>query len=171
MSKLLPLVMASLCLSPAAQAEIYRWTDTTGKVHYSDSVPPEGSKSALVGIDARGGFVSSTPLSYECHSLRCQGERLEQRLERREALEARDHALRVSLAPVPARGLDFRTYVNLRQGMSEGELLGMAGQPDLLRREKVVDIYTYMPTVGDPFTTTIKLVHGRVAEIDRQRRF
>jgi Domain of unknown function (DUF4124) len=155
----------------AASAEVYRWVDESGRTHYSDAVPPEHAKPTLVGADARGGFVSSMPLSYECHSLRCQGERLEQRLARREAAESADAAARAAAAPAQTRGLDFRKYVALREGMSEGELLGVAGEPDLLRRDHVVDLYTYMPTSADPFTTTIKLVRGRVAEIDRQRKF
>jgi hypothetical protein len=31
--------------------------------------------------------------------------------------------------------------------------------------------YTYLPTPGDPFTTTITLVGGRVSEIERVRKF
>jgi hypothetical protein len=170
MRKYLLIVLA--CLLPAAaQAELYRWTDESGRVHYSDAVPPEQARSTVVGTDARGGFVSSTPLSYECYSLRCQGERLEQRLARREIAESADAAARAAAAPLQPRGLDFRKYVALREGMSEGELLGVAGEPDLLRRDHIVDLYTYMPTSADPFTTTIRLVRGRVSEIDRQRKF
>ena len=143
------------CLLPmAAQAEVYRWTDEDGRVHYTDAVPPEQAKPTLIGADARGGFVSSAPLSYHSENVRV--------------------VTRTSPASVTApatRGLDFRKYVALREGMSEGELLGIAGEPDMLRRDHVVDLYTYMPTSGDPFTTTIKLVRGRVTEIDRERKF
>jgi hypothetical protein len=31
--------------------------------------------------------------------------------------------------------------------------------------------YTYLPTPGDPFTTTITLVGGRVSDIERIRKF
>jgi hypothetical protein len=31
--------------------------------------------------------------------------------------------------------------------------------------------YTYLPTPGDPFTTTITLVGGRVSELERVRKF
>jgi hypothetical protein len=34
-----------------------------------------------------------------------------------------------------------------------------------------VRTYTYYPTPADPFTTTVTLVHGRVTEIERVRRF
>lgn len=35
------LLLAMLALPLAAAADIYRWTDAQGKVHYSDSPPPE----------------------------------------------------------------------------------------------------------------------------------
>ena len=54
---------------------------------------------------------------------------------------------------------------------SEGELVGIAGAPDLLSRERGSKTYTYLPIVGDPFTTTIVLVSGRVREIERVRQF
>jgi hypothetical protein len=31
--------------------------------------------------------------------------------------------------------------------------------------------YTYLPTSGDPFTTTITLIGGRVSEMERIRKF
>jgi hypothetical protein len=78
--------------------------------------------------------------------------------------------------------------------MSEGELLGIAGEPDLKTDQGIafaaptnvaVDrnltvaaqsglrmvSYTYLPTPADPFTTTITLVGGRVSELDRVRKF
>jgi hypothetical protein len=78
--------------------------------------------------------------------------------------------------------------------MTEGEVLGIAGDPDLLvdqglaisapttvqtgrdlrgaaRTALALRTYTYLPTPGDPFTTTITLVGGRVSEIERIRKF
>jgi hypothetical protein len=149
-----PMIILACLLPMTAQAEVYRWTDEEGRVHYSDAVPPEPARSSLVGADARGGFVSSAPLSYHSTSVRMV-----------------TPTSAASIAAPATRGLDFRNYVSLHEGMSEGELLGIAGEPDLLRRDHFVDLYTYMPTSGDPFTTTIKLVRGRVTEIDRQRKF
>jgi hypothetical protein len=34
-----------------------------------------------------------------------------------------------------------------------------------------VRTYTYFPTPADPFITTITLVHGRVGQIERVRKF
>jgi hypothetical protein len=78
--------------------------------------------------------------------------------------------------------------------MSQGELLGIAGEPDFMSDEGVaytapattqvgrnlraparaglsMRTWTYLPTSADPFTTTITLVGGRVAEIERIRKF
>ena len=90
--------------------------------------------------------------------------------------------------------MDFRKYLSITRGMSEGEVLGIAGEPDLkadqgiaisapttvqisrnfrtaAREGLVMKTYTYMPVPGDPFTTTITLVGGRVSEIERIRKF
>ena len=163
------LFLALLASAPHSQADVYRWVDENGVVNYSNAVPHENAKASTVGIaDARGGFVSSDPLP--C-SARCQGERYAPQLARREAANAEEYAQRAELAPPPARGLDFRRFVSLREGMSEGELLAIAGAPDLQRRERSFDIYTYMPTPADPFVTTITLLRGKVQDLDRVRKF
>jgi len=89
-------------------------------------------------------------------------------------------------ADVPAqtsgiRGLDFRSYLSIQRGMTEGHLLGIAGNPDLLadqgfvvsdpNTQLAIKTYTYLPTSADPYTTTITLVAGKVAKIERERKF
>jgi hypothetical protein len=88
-------------------------------------------------------------------------------------------------APVQAaRGLDFRTYLSLQRGITEGEALAIAGPPDMQADQGVVfsaqghgrsalavRTYTYLPTTADPQTTTITFVGGRVSEIRRDRKF
>ena len=81
-------------------------------------------------------------------------------------------AERAAVTPRPPKGLDFRKYVTLYRGMSEGEFITVAGEPDLLLWDSgPVKTYTYFPTPGDPFTTTVVLRSGRVAEIERVRKF
>jgi hypothetical protein len=188
------LLSAFLLAAPLAlQAQVYRWVDEKGTVHYSNEKPPSGTKVTVVNIDTTPGPAS--PDTQDCYTVRCQGERLEQRLARREELEARDYAQRAAAAPKPARGLEFRKYISIQRGMSEGELLGVAGAPDLLvdnggawfpaaapvvtgrstRGGAIVGgamrTYTYLPTSADPFTTTITLIGGRVSEMERIRKF
>jgi len=175
-----------------AQAQVYRWVDEKGTVHYSNAMPPAGIKAVTVDIDAKPGAPSVE--SAECYTVRCQGERLEQRLARREETEARLAAERAQVTPKPPRGLDFRRYISIQRGMSAGEVLGIADDPDLLvdeglalsapttvqtgrvsrgaaRTALAMKTYTYLPTSADPFTTIITLVGGRVSEIERIRKF
>lgn len=170
MTEMRAIVFILLFTAIPAMAQVYRWVDEKGTVHYSNSTPPPGVKATVVDPDAKAGPPS--PESAECYTVRCQGERLEQRLARREELETRLAAERAAAMPKPPRGLDFRKYVSLQRGMSEGELVTIAGSPDLLFWDaRSVKSYTYLPTVADPFTTTVTLVRGRISEIERVRKF
>ena len=163
------LFVALLAATPA-MAQIYRWVDEKGTVHYSNATPPAGVKATVVDRDATAGKPS--PESQECYTVRCQGERMEQRLARREQVEAQHAAERAAAAPQPPRGLDFRNYISLRRGMGEGEMLTYAGAPDLLFADVFSDrTYIYLPTAADPFTTTVVIIGGRISGIERVRKF
>ncbi|HUK05757.1 MAG TPA: DUF4124 domain-containing protein [Burkholderiales bacterium] len=170
------LLAVLLCAAGASQAQIYRWVDQNGRVQYSNGKPPEGVQATVVDPDAKAGPPAAD--SAECHTVRCQGEALEARQRQRDAEEAELAAERAASAPKPAHGLDFRNYVRIQRGMSEGELLGIAGTPDFVSDQGFAgpDVqrkiaWTYLPTPGDPFTTTITLIGGRVSDLDRQRKF
>jgi hypothetical protein len=164
------ILLVVLLAALPASAQIYRWVDEKGTVHYSNAMPPKGVKATVIDADVKAGPPSLERA--ECYTVRCQGERLEQRLARREQLETRLAAERAAAAPPRPRGLDFRQYVSLQRGMAEGELVTIAGSPDLLFWDRrSVKTYTYLPTPGDPFTTTITLIRGRISEIDRVRKF
>jgi hypothetical protein len=180
-----------------ASAQIYKWTDSQGRVHFSNQVPPPGVKAVVVDPNAKEVPPSPAAEGKDCHTIRCQGERLEERERQRAALEEKEAAARAerdARAPRPHRGLSFSKYISIQRGMSEGELLGIAGEPDLLSDQGValaspgavqvapgvrrparaglsLKTWTYMPTASDPFTTTITLVGGRVSEVERVRKF
>jgi len=156
-------------ISAPAVAQVYRWIDATGTVHYSDEAPPRGVKATTLDIDTKP--APASPDTQDCHTVRCQGERMEERLARREEADARAAAERAALTPPRPHGLDFRKYVSIQRGMSEGELVAIAGAPDLLFRDRSFRTYTWLPVPGDPFTTTVTLVSGRVSEIERVRKF
>lgn len=181
--------------APGAGAQIWRWVDDRGTTHFSSAPPPAGVKARIVDTGppaAAGPEAAADPK--DCHTARCQGERLEARLERREAAEARQQAERAAAAPKPVRGLEFRKYISLQRGMSEGEALGIAGEPDLVSDQGIaiaapstvqlapgvrgaartglaMKTWTWMPTPADPFTTTVTLVGGRISELERVRKF
>jgi hypothetical protein len=164
------LLLALLTAGTTVSAQIYRWVDEKGRVNYSNWTPEAGVEAKVIDADAKAGPPS--PESSECYTVRCQGERLEQRLAHREELEVRLAAERAATAPKPPRGLEFRKYISIQRGMHEGELVGIAGSPDLLFWDaRSLKTYTYLPTVADPFTTTITLIRGRISDIDRVRKF
>lgn len=51
-TKLVVFTLAGLMISALATADIYRWQDADGVIHFSDT-PPEGIPSTLVSIDSR----------------------------------------------------------------------------------------------------------------------
>jgi glutaredoxin len=62
----LPALLAMALMLPAlaaAQANVYRWVDKDGKVHYSDTPPPEPQKN-LTQKRVGGAFAESSELSY-----------------------------------------------------------------------------------------------------------
>ena len=192
MNKFSPFALVLFLLSSASYGQIYRWVDANGRVNFSNTAPPRGVNATVVDPHAKEAPPSAD--SKECHTIRCQGERMEERQNKREAEIAKAAAARTAAEPKRAKGLEFRKYISIQRGMNEGELLGIAGEPDLkadqgvaiaapttvqasgnlvvaARTGLVMKTYTYMPTPADPFTTTITLVGGRVSEIERARRF
>lgn len=163
------LVLVLLALAAPAHAQVYRWIDARGTVHYSNTPPPPAARAQTLNIDARPG--PAAPDTGECYSVRCQGERMEGRQARRDVLEAQLTAGRVALAPPQPRGLEFRKLVTIRRGMTEGEVLAIAGSPDAYSRDRAAERLTYLPTRADPFVTTIHLRNGRVSEVEQARQF
>lgn len=182
---------ALVALEVSAQ-QVYRWVDEKGTPHYANSPPPPGVTAEVIGIKAEPGEAS--PDTKECYTIRCQGERMEKRIAARQAEEARLAAERAAAEPPQPRGLEFRKYISIQRGMSEGEVLGYAGPPDFGADQGIayaapstvqvgpylraparvgwaVATWTYLPTVADPFTTTITFVGGRVSDIERVRKF
>ena len=180
----LAILLALAFLSLPAAAQIYKWTDAQGRTHFSNVAPPQGVKATVVDPNAKEG--APVPETGECYTIRCQGERMEERQRRREEAEARETAARKEAAVGQPRGLEFSRYISIQRGMSAGELLTIAGEPDFMSDEGVayaapatvqtgrryrgaaradlsLRTWTYLPTSADPFTTTITLVGGRVS--------
>ena len=46
-------LVLALALSPIAQAQVYKWTDANGQVHYDSKPPPEGSAAQTLDIQSQ----------------------------------------------------------------------------------------------------------------------
>src|SRR5262249_16003804 len=68
----------------------------------------------------------------DCYTVRCQGERLEERLARREQIEAREAAERAAVMPRPPKGLDFRNYAKIYRRITEADFITLPCEPHLL---------------------------------------
>ena len=158
-------LLLGMAVAAGAAGQTYRWTDERGVVTYGNK-PHAGRAAQLVDTQPRGP-VDLTP---------------EQ--QKRVDVEARR---RVDIAPPPApaaapapagdpvRGMGFDTFIRLERGMSEGELLLRAGKPDQIAvenvRSSIVKSYYYFPTATDPFITVVTLRGGRIANLERTRKF
>jgi hypothetical protein len=76
------LIPLFVLLCGAAGAQIYRWIDQNGVVHYSNMKPPRFQAATIVDPSSRE--AAPGPESTECYTIRCQGERMEERLRRQE---------------------------------------------------------------------------------------
>ena len=110
-----------------ASAELYRWVDEDGNVHYSDQVPPTEAERPRVELNAYGQAVREVnTVKTREQQLREQQERLEalQREREREKQEAEDRALLTTFASIDEiellyanrlRDIDSYTETNRRK--------------------------------------------------------
>lgn len=59
MKKTAVLLLALIISGVAVGAQVYKWTDAEGKVHYSNMPPPAGTKVKQPPAQLKGGTVSS----------------------------------------------------------------------------------------------------------------
>ena len=82
--------------------------------------------------------------------------------------------LLLSLA-ASAAPLDLLTYAKIQVGMSEGDVLQIAGRPDSVivdsERPMIVKSYYYFATPTEPNTTRVIFSGGNVQDIQRERKF
>ena len=169
--KTLLLSLLGLALAVPCFGGTWKWVDEQGVTQYSDS-PPANRNARLVdtrlyGIDWDG--------VRPCHTIWCQGWRLDQEKRKLAQQETADAQLqRKAVASSDPRGLDFDIFIRLQTGMSEGELLLRAGKPDSEAvenfRNDIVKTYYYFPTLSNPWITVITLRGGRIVNIDRTKK-
>jgi uncharacterized protein DUF4124 len=155
------LTLSATCLAAGA----YKWVDEKGVTHYSDAPPASGTKVQPVDTRPYG------PGGSGCSS--CDWRALE-RSSREQPPAASAPAAPQAAAQSSARGMDYNTYIRLQVDMDEGELLSRAGPPDSRSVENlegdIVKNFYYMPTLANPYITTVKLRAGRIVSIDRTKK-
>ena len=157
-------VLLSLAAGACLAADAYKWVDEKGVTTYGEK-PPQSRPAQPVNTNP-GGIIEGGGQFTQ----KSDGDR-----------RRPDEAPRTQLgtAPVPqfasVRGMDFAVFIRLQSGMSEGELLLRAGRPDHEGMENfrndIVKSYYYFPTVANPYTTVVTLRGGRIANLERIKKF
>jgi uncharacterized protein DUF4124 len=191
------LAVVLMMLASLVQADVYKWVDGNGTVHYGDT-PPANARSR--SVDLRLARTATTIEANTC----C--------IAKEEPPKPAQQPVYIVVAAEPPmtnaapRGMDFGVFIMLRRGMSEGELLQRAGPPDLestdgnsvqaitLTRHGrqfdhwhgrhgrgqvvpygisglIVKTFYYYPTLSNPFTTALTLVGGQITDLQRTRQF
>jgi hypothetical protein len=159
MKALIVLVFSLLQAGACLAAETYKWVDDKGVINYGEK-PPATRPAKPVStqpsaVMETGGQFNRKP----------EGDRL----------ESPKPQAAVAPAVAAARGMDFDIYVRLQRGMTEGELLLRAGKPDYETVDNFVgdiakSLY-YLPTHSNPYITMVTIRGGRIAELERTRKF
>ena len=153
-----------LWVATPAAAQTYKWVDERGVTTYGTK-PPAGRPAQIV--DTRPLGPADLP--------EAQQKRVEDNARRRaDAPPPPPPPPAAPPAPV-VRGMAFDTYIRLERGMSEGELLQRAGRPDQItvqpEQALLTKSYYYYPTASDPFITVVTVSGGRIANLERTRKF
>ena len=166
MKRLIFAIVLGCAVLPAA-AQTYKWTDERGVTTYGPK-PPPGRPAQLVDTQPRGPADLTGAQQKDAEA------------------EARRRARMQALTPPPPpparaaavpgpRGMPFDTYIRLERGMTEGELVQRAGTPDQLtvqpQEALVTKSYYYFPTTVDPWTTVVTVSGGRIAHLERTKKF
>lgn len=164
MRRIIPFLIIALTAG-AAGAQTYKWVDERGVTTYGTK-PPAGRPAQRV----------ETPLAGTIETGDSQLKRYEAEQNRRAEAWQPPPAPPVSAVSTPSvRGMPFDTYVRLQAGMTEGELLLRAGAPDYVSAGNVGGYFArsfyYYPTASDPFITAVMVRGGRIADIQRTRKF
>jgi Domain of unknown function (DUF4124) len=126
---------AALALSPTANAQLYKWTDENGKVHYSDTVPPAANDRARREIRSDGVVTKQidramTPEERRAAAVRAADE--EKGRIAKEERERKDKALLVTYASLA----DFDRVRDRALAAVDAELVAVTNRVDTLNARK-----------------------------------
>jgi len=157
-------LLLALAVTECLAADTYKWVDEKGVTNYGEK-PPQSRPAQPVNTNP-GAIVEGGSQ----FSQKAEGER--RHLEEPQRPQP-------GAAPLPGsasvRGMEFDVFIRLQSGMTEGELLLRAGRPDYEGLENlwhdIVKSYYYFPTVANPYTTVVTLRGGRIANLERIKKF
>ncbi|HUF21932.1 MAG TPA: DUF4124 domain-containing protein [Burkholderiales bacterium] len=179
-------------MPPAASAGVYKWTDTNGQVFYGDT-PPASVQAYFPelrvpsGVDmlgcAPGECVSPGPrqqvvaeAAVSRHQVtRSRGMPFGVYIRLQRGMTEGELLLRAGPPDHEFReGLDATQLSIVQRGVLIDPATGRNVPQRIVTHSQsmqVVKTYYYFPTSSDPWITVVTLVGGRIANMDRQKRF
>lgn len=154
------LIILPLMIAPPVLAQAYKWVDERGVTHYSQE-PSESIKSRRVETEP---FGVNTDDQKECHTIKCQGERLDAAKAREAKEQEAARQARAEYAGPRVRGLTFFDYIRIQRGMTEGEVLVRAGPPDYVADESASTAYG-VAGFGNRFMQPGSKVHPHIITV------
>ena len=155
---------------PAQGGEVFRSVDESGSPSFSQT-PPAGRPSQPMELRPLSGSIEAPKPALRLPPAPAAREAAPASAATEAPARAPD--ARRGSVPTAPRGMSFETFIRVRRGMSEGELISRAGPPDHrgeeVNRGLLQESWYYLPTVSDPFTTIIQLRGGRVVNTERIR--
>jgi hypothetical protein len=156
-----------------ALAQVYRWTDEKGQVHFGDEAPSPSAQRVTVeqgpatDTNSSGGLRPGEKAwlaDIEARARREQQAGSELTIPGTETLVPR---------ATPSRGLPFSEFRKIQTGMSEAQVLFIGGSPDTETIDAVntagvlLKSYYYTATGYNKHITRIQFLNGNVVRIER----
>ena len=116
MNRFLVILLMSLAVSLPAQAVMYKWTDSKGKVHYGDTIPPEYANQGNAQLNKSGQVVKKTNAALTPEQIKARDEaEAKEKADKAAAVEQqrRDKALLATYTDV--KEIDLALARNLGQ--------------------------------------------------------
>ena len=125
---------AALAATPDTPAQLYRWVDEKGKVHYSDTVPPQANDAARAKLRPDGIVLERAERAPSAEERRAAAERAEAMAKERAEQDARARLDRAMVDRYRSLA-DFDVFAERSRQMADLELTSLvAREPTVTSR-------------------------------------
>lgn len=128
-------LLACACALASAHAQLYKWTDANGKVHYSDTVPPEANNSARKEMGTDGIVRGQVDRALTPEERRAAAAKAEEEKKARSIIEERERRDR-ALASTYTSLADFDRVRDRALAVIDSEIAALTVQLAALNKRR-----------------------------------
>lgn len=181
MNRLLIIVSMGLAFSLPAQATMYKWVDTKGKVHYGDTIPPEYAKQGNAQLNQSGVVVKKTSAALTPEQIKARDEaEAKEKVEKAVAAEQqrRDKALLATYTDITEIDLALQRnlgQVDIQIKSNELRIKSVQGRYDGLKKQEASFVQRNKPVppdlISDIKTTGEEMgrFRGNIANLEKEK--